>query len=87
LSVIWWWYSLKDLQSVQCLHTSLSLVRYHTSHCFEEHTTWGTKMEWTSGRLTCTPFAQILEVLQFISVEAPTDIDVFTSNYDNPLAC
>lgn len=54
-----------------------------TSYCFVENSGRGTEVEWATGRIDVTTFAQVGQIFNFISVEMTGEVQVFTANNSN----
>merc|ERR1712039_207140 len=83
LAVVRVWDTIKHLQSVESFHTTLGLVRDHTSHHLEQTLAGASEMVGTFGRLRIHPFPQVFQNLQLVTIEVTRDANTLTSyNHD-----
>merc|ERR1711928_22528 len=83
LSVIRVGDAIEDLQSVESLHSSLGFVRNHSSDHLEETLARSTEVVRSLGWFGVHSLSQILQHLEFVSVEVTRDANTLASyNHD-----
>ena len=71
--------SLEYLESVECYHTALSLMRNHATYRLVENARGGSEMVGSPGRVCVHSLPQIGEVLQLVPIEGTGLVYLFTS--------
>merc|ERR1711962_9340 len=85
LTVIRVWDAVKDLQSVESFHSSLGFVGNHSSHHLEETLAGSTEMVRSLGWFGVHSLSQILQHLEFVSVEVTRDANTLATYNHNTL--